>query len=75
MRTITISYARVKVGDVLIDAMGRPFFRVTEVHQARKPGYLVFFGDNLVRRDGVTAGGHKSNFVTIEVSDNDPRKI
>ena len=68
MTQFTILRSQVRPGDVLIDAIGRPFFRVTEVHQARAKGYLVFFGDNLVPgRDG-QAGGHRSDTVTVERS-------
>ncbi len=64
--TFTGFNADVRPGDTLLDCVGRPYFRVTRVDQARAKGYLVFSGENLQHRDGAqTAGGHRSNPVTI----------
>lgn len=47
--TLKITRSQVRPDDVLIDAAGQPYFRVTSVHQARAPHYLVFFGLHYVR--------------------------
>ena len=61
-----ITNADVRPGDTLLDCTGQPYFRVSEVHEARAKGYIVFYGENLRYRDGAqTAGGHKSNNVWI----------
>jgi hypothetical protein len=67
-KTVRLSVPRsaVRAGDVLVDAIGRPFFRVQEVHQARRRGYVVFFGDVLSKTyDGQSAGGHRSVVVNV----------
>lgn len=60
----------VRPGDVLVDAIGRPYFRVDAVHPARARGYVVFTGQSLQHRDGArTAGGHREDMVTVQRPD------
>lgn len=67
MATYTVMMSDVRPGDTLLDCTGKPYFRVTEVHQARAKGYLVFFGESLQHRDGArSAGGHRTQPVTVE---------
>lgn len=64
MTATTITRGQVRPGDTLVDALGRPYFRVTEVHQARARGYVVFFGTRLLGGDG-QEGGHRAGTVVV----------
>ena len=64
--TLTIPRAQIRAGDLLLDFVGRPFFRVDRVHSARAAGYLVFEGAWLTPGDhGVNHGGHRDGIVSV----------
>jgi hypothetical protein len=63
---LTLTRAEVRAGDLLLDFVGRPFFRVHRVSPAKAVGYLVFAGEFLTPGDhGVNHGGHRDGSVQV----------
>jgi hypothetical protein len=71
----TVERRNLRRGDELLDTLGRPFFRVECVDQARAKGYVVVTGYRLVRGsddDGyspvesvATQPGHGMDLVSV----------
>lgn len=64
-----VRWRDVRPGDMVLDHLGRPMFKVSSVNQARSRHYMVCFGEPQrlpQQATGQSVGGHRDNTVTVE---------